>query len=387
MAKEIEEARIEAVRRYLSGEDADEIANSLGFRRRWLFKWVKRYREGRETWFKEKSKAPHRLPRKTNPDIEHLVLEVRERLESTKYSQIGASAIAWELKKLGVNPIPYPWTINRILCRYGKVRKRMRYEPKGTPYPYFPREAPNDLQQGDFLGPRYIKGDGRFYSLNVMDVARHKVALSPIRTKQDTSVVSSLILIWSRLGIPKYFQMDNELVFRGSNRYPRSFGEVIRLCLSLGVEPVFIPIGEPWRNPEIEKFQDTFDKKFFRAQEFSGFVELYQEAKAFEDFHNEYHRYSCLGGRTPAEVEKNLSFELRLPPVSFKVPRQRPDKGKIHLVRLIRSDCTLDVFSERFKVPAELTYQYVTATIYVKDQKLEVVHDGEVICIFDYLIP
>ncbi|MDI6891536.1 MAG: leucine zipper domain-containing protein, partial [Actinomycetota bacterium] len=139
MAKDMEEVRIEAVRRYLSGEDATSITKELGVTRQWFYKWAKRYREGGgDTWFKEKSKAPHHLPRKTNPEIEHLVLEVRERLESMKYSQIGASAIAWELKKLGVSPIPYPWTINRILFRHGKVTRREKYKPKGTPYPYFP---------------------------------------------------------------------------------------------------------------------------------------------------------------------------------------------------------------------------------------------------------
>lgn len=387
MRKGIEGIRIEAVQRYLSGEGASSLADELGVSRQWLYKWVKRYHKGNEDWFKEKKRAPHLSPNKTDLKLQHLVLKVRECLESTKYAQIGASAIKWELKKLGANPLPEIWTINRILARYGKVRKGEKYEPQRKPYPRFESEAPNDLQQGDLLGPRYIRGDGRFYSLNAMDVARHKVALSPIRTKQDASIAASLLSIWYRLGIPRYFQIDNELVFRGSNRYPRSFGEVIRLCLSLEVEPVFIPIGEPWRNAEIERFQDTFDKKFFRAQMFSSFSELCREARVFEDFHNENHRYSILKGKTPAEVENSLSFEPVLPPSFFRIPRKRPNRGRIHLVRFIRSDRILDVFSERFMVPADLTYEYVTATIYVKEQRIEVVHEGKVIQEFDYLLP
>lgn len=387
MKKGIEGIRIEAVQRYLSEEGASSLADELGVSRQWLYKWVKRYHEGNEDWFKEKKRTPHLSSNKTGLKTEHLVLRVRERLESTKYAQIGASAIKWELKKLGANPLPEIWTINRILARHGKVRKREKYEPKGKPYPNFPSEAPNDLQQGDLVGPRYIKGEGRFFSLNVMDVARHKVALSPLRTKEDKKVVAALLSIWQRLGIPKYFQMDNELVFRGSNRYPRSFGEVIRLCLCLEVEPVFIPIGEPWRNAEIERFQDTFDKKFFRVQMFSSFSELCREARVFEDFHNENHRYSILKGKTPAEVESSFPFEPVLPPSFFRIPRKRPNRGRIHLVRFIRSDRILDVFSERFVVPVDLTYEYVTATIYVKEQRIEVVHEGKVIQEFDYLLP
>jgi len=46
------------------------------------------------------------------------------------------------------------------------------------------------------------------------------------------------------MGIHCFLQLDNQLSCRGSNRYPRSFGLVIRLCLLLGVEPIFIPLGE-----------------------------------------------------------------------------------------------------------------------------------------------
>lgn len=384
MSNDVEKTRIEAVKRYLSSGNARSVAQEFGRSRQWLHKWVKRYRECDEFWFMERPRTPRFSPRKTGPGTECLILEVRERLENTKYAQIGACAIAWELKKLGASLIPGPWTINRILSQNGKVRKRGKYEPRKTPCPNFSGEQPNHLHQGDLVGPRYIKGDGRFYSLNVMDIFRHKIALSPIRTMQDYVLVESLLSVWRRLGTPRYFQIDNANTYRGSNRFPRSFGEVVKLCLSLKIEPVFIPVREPWRNPEIERFQDTFDKKFFRAQEFSSFEGLLKEARAFEEFHNENHCYSCLKGKTPLGFEETLSFSPVFPPLDFKVPMEIPANGKIHLVRLIRSDTMLDVFTEKFKVPPELAYQYVTATINVEEQKMDVVHDGEVVCTFEY---
>jgi transposase InsO family protein len=384
MDRSIDDIRIEAVKRYLSGESASDIAKDLKKGRRWLYKWVRRYEISDDNWFKERSRRPLLIANRTSADIENLVLEVRERLEQTKYAQIGANAIQWELKKLGAERIPEIWTINRILARNGKVRRKQKYEPKLKSYPSFLSDNPNDLQQGDILGPRYIKGGWRFYSLNVMDIARHKVALSPIRTKQDMKVTDALISAWRRLGIPKFFQMDNELVFRGSNRYPRSFGDVIGICLALGIEPVFIPVGEPWRNAEIERFQDIFDKKFFRTQVFISFEELLEQAEVFEVFHNENHRYSVLKGKTPQEIEERLSFRPIFPTSSFKMPKGRPNEGKIHLVRFIRSDSMLDVFSEKIRVISDLVYEYVVATICVKEQKLEVVYDGKMVQEFDY---
>lgn len=61
-------------------------------------------------------------------------------------------------------------------------------------------------------------------------------------------------------GMPDALQMDNELAFRGSNRYPRSFGSVVRFALNQGMAVVFIPVKEPWRNGIIEKFNHTYQE-------------------------------------------------------------------------------------------------------------------------------
>jgi hypothetical protein len=86
------------------------------------------------------------------------------------------------------------------------------------------------------------------------------VALAAAPSKRDIDIVDALVAGWQRLGIPDLLQADNELSFRGSNRYPRSFGLLIQLCLYLGVEIVFIPPGQPWRNGIVEKFNDLYDK-------------------------------------------------------------------------------------------------------------------------------
>jgi len=112
------------------------------------------------------------------------------------------------------------------------------------------------------------------------------------QTKID--ITQALIRSWQTHGIPAYLQLDNKLPMRGSNRYPHSFGLVIRLCLSLGIQPIFIPLKEPWRNGIIERFQNVFDKMFFRTQYFESFSYLMQQARGFETFHNQNHRYSTM---------------------------------------------------------------------------------------------
>jgi putative transposase len=267
--------------------------------------------------------------------------------------------------------------------------KKTPYTPKGVSYPYFRNPLGcNNIHQADLVGPRYIKNDGRFFSLNIIDLYSHRVFLHPQRTKNDQAVARGLIRCWKTLGIPDFLQFDNELAFRGSNRYPRSFGIVLRLCLSLGIEAVFIPIGEPWRNGTIESFNDTYDQRFFRAQWFRSYRHLRSQSRNFELHHNMHHRYSYLKGKTPCEVIEQEQFRPIVLPPRFKLPEisDIPD-GTISLIRFIRSDQVLEVFGEHFRVPRDLVYTYVRARIVTALHQIQVYSEEELALCLPYQLP
>ncbi len=235
------------------------------------------------------------------------------------------------------------------------------------------------------MGPRYIKGDGKFYSFNVVDVCSHRVYIESQRTKDDRHIASNLLRCWKVMGLPDFLQLDNELSFRGSNRYPRSIGLVARLCLFYEVTPVFIPLGEPWRNAVIEHFNDTYNRKFFRRQWFPSYAVLKRQSKNFQRFHNKHHRYSCLKGRAPMEFIQQRQYRPVTLAPNTKLPRLDyvPD-GKIVLIRFIRSDRKLDIFGEKFQVPTDLVYSYVKAVILTKNHTLLVYLGDELVMTFDY---
>ncbi len=220
-----------------------------------------------------------------------------------------------------------------------------------------------------------------------MDLLSHQVYIESQRTKQDRQIASSLLRCWKAVGLPDFLQLDNELSFRGSNRYPRSPGLVIRLCLYFGVQPVFIPIREPWRNGSIEKFNDTYNKKFFRRQWFASYAMLKRQSKNFQRFHNRHHRYSCLNGKTPLEVIEKAGFKPIKLGGNTKLPvlESIPD-GNIILIRFIRSDRILDIFGEKFKVSKSLVYSYVKAVIVTKIHTLQLYLGEELVDTFDYTL-
>ena len=120
---EEEQRRKEAIRRRLSKERISHICHDLEVSKKWFNKWWKRFKTGDENWFKDQSRAPKRVPKKLDKEMEQLIISVRERLENTQFSQIGAPSIAWQIKKLGHTPPP-SWTIKRVLKRNGCIPSR-----------------------------------------------------------------------------------------------------------------------------------------------------------------------------------------------------------------------------------------------------------------------
>jgi transposase InsO family protein len=388
MIDDLELKRTTAVQRFLDGEKLESICVSLGCSKTWLYKWVNRCLEGDPFWVESRSRRPLINPTHTSPEIEEIIKLVRLNL----YNQdlfCGAQAIHWEMEDLGVQPLPSLRTINRILSRQGLTHRRTgRYEAKGTPYPKLPSLRPNQTHQGDWVGPCYLTGPLRFYSLNVVDTATERCGLHPSVSKAGQQVIEALWTIWKRLGIPDNLQIDNELPFFGSPVHPRGMGPLIRLCLHIGVEPWFIPMAEPWRNGIVEKFNDRYQQRFLNKVTMSTIPDLLSGSLAFEQRHNSTYRYSKLGGKTPLKALEAANYRLRFPKQD-QPPRHRlkkPERGRYHLVRLIRSNLKLDVFGEMFPMPPELEHEYVVATIDVKEQKLKVYLDKTEQVMFNYTL-
>jgi transposase InsO family protein len=299
----------------------------------------------------------------------------------------GAQAILWELEDLGVAPLPSLRTINRILTRNELTYRRTgKYEAKGTPYPKLPSLLANQTHQADLVGPCYLKGPFRFYGLNVIDTATVRCGLYSSPTKAGQDVLNGFWSIWKRLGIPDNLQIDNAMSFFGSPAYPRGMGPLIRLCLHHGVEPWFIPMSEPWRNGMIEQFNDLYQQKLLDKVIMATEEELKAGTFAFEQRHNSSFRYSKLGGKTPLKALAASKAKLRFP-TQEEIPQHRlrkPESGRYHVVRLIRSDLKLNIFGELFPVPPEMKLEYVVATIDVKEQKLKLFLDKTQIEEFDY---
>jgi putative transposase len=379
-----QQKKMEAVQRYENGESVESIVRDMRKSRTWVYKWIDRYDARNPLWCEEQSRVPI-IQRRTSYEIEAAVKMVRLSLYNSG-EFCGDQAIRWELDNQDVRPLPSLSTINRILRRNDLTHRRTgRYESKEIPYPSLPASLPNQVQQLDLVGPRYLKVPQRFYSVNAMDIAINRCGIQAVTDKASQTIVGAVWHIWQRLGIPKNLQVDNEMVFYGSPRYPRSMGALIRLCLLNDVSLWFIPVREPWRNGVVEKFNDHYQQKFLNKVTMTSFSELCDKSLEYEYKHNASYRYSKLNMKTPIEALQKAGTKLVIPKAEVpQVPLKQPKQGYYHLVRFIRSNRRLDIFGEIFPAPAETEYSYVVASIDVKEQKLKLFLNSKQVEEYDY---
>jgi putative transposase len=380
-----QQLRVEAVRRRLEGESPTEIAAALGRTTRWVRKWVARHDDDghADSWAESRSRAPLSSPTKTPDALEEQVLASRARLVANPRAQYGSLAIQWDLRRVGVESIPPARTIERILERAEVAQPRRRrpdqYQSKNVPYPIRVSPEPGTTQQIDMIGPRHLFGAAKFHTLNLIDVGSHRVGNDIVTETRPSVLVQALCGIWGRVGVPSVAQFDNHANFRGG--IPPAwqyFSPIVATCLDLDVTARFIPVREPWRNGVVEHFNDVWDKSFFRTEVFNSIDHLRTENLAFVEFHNTHHRYSAHAGSTPNQMWTNrLHAEL---PTDYQPPSRLPAKGRIEVVRYIRSNRELNMFGKRITLGDNHIHQYVTAVIKVRTRKLIVVDiNGEII--------
>ena len=255
---------VAAVRR---GRPRRAVARQFGVSLATVQYWVRRahgQRLDRVDW----SDRPHapRAPHRTGVAIEDLVLTLRRELaETSDLGAYGADAIQQALRDRGSDAIPSIRTIGRILERRGALdgRKRVRRPPPPRGW-YLPEVAEGraELDSFDVVEGLVIKDGPQVEVLNGGSLHGGLTASWPMAASVTAKAVNeALIEHWREFGLPGYAQFDNDTIFQGTHAHPDVVGRVMRLCLSLGVVPVFVPPREPGFQAMIEGYNGQWQAK------------------------------------------------------------------------------------------------------------------------------
>jgi hypothetical protein len=254
---------VAAVRRGLSQRQvAQRFAVALCTVQRWLAR-AKGQRLDRVVW-QGLSKRPKKT-RRTSRATERRVLAARRFLRDRSIlGEYGALAIRRHLEAQGANAPPSIRTIGRILQRRGVLDGRHRVRrPPPLPGWYLPEVAAGrtELDCFDSIEDLVIRGGVQVTVLTGVALLGGLAAAWPILAPTSVLVVQFLTGHWRKVGLAGFAQFDNHTLFQGPHSRRDSIGRVIRLCLSLGVTPVFVPPRETGFQAAIESFNSRWQAK------------------------------------------------------------------------------------------------------------------------------
>jgi hypothetical protein len=308
-------------------------------------------------------------PRKTtrtDAAIEDLVLTVRSELD--KVSDLGfhgAEAIHEALEARQVESLPSVRTINRILERRGVLdsRKRTR-RPAPLPGWYLPEVGSKrrELDSFDVVEGLVIKGGPQVEVLNGISLHGGLAASWPMEASVTARVVvESLIEHWRAFGLPGYAQFDNDTIFQGPHAHPDVVGRVSRLCLSLGVVPVFVVPHEFGFQSTIENYNGTWQQKVWARFEHGSLLDLQGHSQ----------RYVTALRRHRADRIESAPERYAFPK-RWRLDLQSRPRGRIIYLRRTSAAGTVEVLGRSFEVDPQWLHRLVRVEVDLDGDKIRI---------------
>lgn len=269
------------------GRSMRQVAWEFGVSLDTVQRWVERAGDRRldRVDFSDRPRAPHRVANRSSPELEERVLSLRRELrEDSDLGEFGADAIRRVLASERCHPLPGRATIHRILARGGALdgSRRVRRPPPPRGW-YLPQVAGAhaELDQFDIIEGLVIRGGTHVEVLTGVSVHGGLVEAWPQRPMRVLAVRQALSAHWAAVGLPGYAQFDNDTRFQGPHQHRDALGSVTRLCLALGVVPVFAPPRESGFQAAIESFNARWQAKVWARFEHPSLEALQQRSQRY----------------------------------------------------------------------------------------------------------
>jgi hypothetical protein len=268
--------------------------------------------------------------------------------------EFGAVAIHAYLSERAAS-VPSVRTIGRILERRGALDGAARVRRPAPPAGWYlpdvvARRA--ELDSFDTVAGLVIEGGTEVEVLNAVSLHGGVVASWVTKGVTARATVGFLVEHWREFGLPSYAQFDNDTRFQGAHQHVDSFGRVTRLCLGLGVTPVF-------STPREHGFQNLIESYNGRWQ-----------AKVWSRFH--HRSFAALRARSDAYVEahrnRNIDRADRAPPrrrfpAKWTLDLQAPLRGRVVYLRRTTDDGAIDLLGHHVAVSESWPHRLVRAEV------------------------
>lgn len=250
------------------GESQREAARRFRVTLRTVQRWLQRAGDrplGSVSW-KSRSHAPRAVANKTRAALEREICALRKRLaDESALGFVGALSIHEALLGQGqCATVPSVRTIGRILRRNGLLDAQQRVRRAAPPVGwYLPAVALGlaEIDSFDVIEDLRMEGFGLFQVFTARALWGAAASAWPAQVASTSFILEALQARWRQHGLPAFAQFDNDVRFQGGHNHPDVVGRVMRLCLALGVTPVFAPPLETGFQAVIENFNGLWQQK------------------------------------------------------------------------------------------------------------------------------
>ncbi len=363
-----------AVKRYRSGIPATEVARQLHRSRYWVYKWAHYRADHPWTRCRSASRAPHHHPNQLSVKSERRIVHLRQLLMRHRQPRLrfalgGARTIQKEWRRRYPEPPPSLRTIQRVLKRHHLTSQ----VPKPCHHVYRPHPNatyPDAVHATDII-TRWMTGGEVVQTFNTVDIYSNDVSSTSHATKTAAATREHLLHTWQQFGVPDIAQFDNESAFSGGN-HPWVLGQVVRLCLYMGIEVVFIPLGEADYNSPVETFNHLWAQQFWGRHRFTRRRDVSRVWRTFLVWYRS--EYSApRQPDTPEHMRRGARVYTLAPCDAIGVPKRLPIcAGRVHAVRRVSSNGQVRFLNQTLHVGKRYCERYVWLTLETAHQCLRI---------------
>jgi len=325
-------------------------------------RWVGRTRGKRLDRAAFANCKPGRAWNRTRVELERHILQMRQELRETSVlGEYGARAIEAEFKARQA-VVPSLPTINRVLARHGVLdaarRLRRPAPPRGW---YLPAVAAGqaELDSFDWIEDLKIANGPLVQVLTGVALWASQADAWAEPSRRTETVLSRLTGRWQQLGLPGYAQFDNDAVFQGAHHVADTVGQVSRLCLALGITPVFAPPREHGFQNAIEGFNALWQAKVWQRHHFEDFAQLLATSARYIAAH-----------RARSATRREHAPARRPFPQPFKFHPNAPLSGTLIFLRRIDDAGRAHLLGRAFPVAEHWAHRLVRAEVDLGAQQI-----------------
>jgi Homeodomain-like domain len=363
-----------AVKRYRAGIPATEVARQLHRSRSWVYKWVHYRTLHPWTRFCSASRAPYHHPNQLSAKSERRIVRlrqllVRHRQPRLRFASVGTRTIQKEWCRRYPEPAPSLSTIQRVLQHHHLTTR----PPTLCRHPYRPHPDatyPDAVHATDII-TRWITGGEVVQTFNTVDIYSNDAYSTSHPTKTATAACEHLLQTWQQLGVPDMAQFDNESAFSGGN-HPWVLGKVVRLCLYLGIEVLFIPLGEADYNSPVETFNHLWAQRFWGLHNFTRRRDVSRVQRTFLAWYRS-HYIAPRQPDTPEHMRLGAPVHTLATRDATGLPHRLPIcTGRVHAVRRVSPEGQVRFLNQTLRVGKRYCERYVWLTLETAHQRLSI---------------